>query len=146
MGKYFAFKTRPAKTTDRLKLIPKVDAAFSEVIRMTAMDQDGYATCITCGDSMHWTDMDCGHYMIRKNMATRWHLQNCHPQCRLCNSTHDGKAEVHALVIDRKYGAGTAAMLEKLSRTEVHISERELQDRLAELKQELKALREEKLK
>lgn len=141
---YFKFAKRPSKTTERQKLVGKVDALFSEVIRLRDADSDGMVSCITCGDRHHWTDVDCGHYVKRGNMATRWNLKNSAGQCRLCNSTQDGKEDEHALAIDRIHGPGTAEQLRKLGKTEVHFSEPELESMCQELRKEIKALKEEK--
>lgn len=146
MKPYFNFTKRASKTTERQKLVGKVDVLFSEVIRLRDADNNGIVTCITCGDKLHWTEAQCGHYVLRGNMSTRWNLKNSHGQCGLCNSTHDGMAEEHAQAIDRKYGPGTADQLEKLGRTEVHFSEPELESMCQELKKEIKALKEEKFK
>jgi 5-methylcytosine-specific restriction endonuclease McrA len=141
---YFKFPKRPSKTTERQKLVHKLDDAFSEYIRLRDADSDGIVTCITCEDRHHWTGVDCGHFVPRANMATRWDLKNCNSQCRLCNSTQDGAAELHAVAIDRMYGEGTAEKLEKMGKQERHFSEHELQGMLDELRKEIKALKAEK--
>ena len=46
--------------------------------------------CFTCDQVGHWKEFDCGHYMSRKNMATRWDPENAKPQCRRCNSYLSG--------------------------------------------------------
>jgi hypothetical protein len=142
--RYYNFAKRPSKTTDRQKLVRKLDDIFSEYIRLRNADDNGNVKCITCGDEHHWTEVDCGHFVKRGNMSTRWHLQNNGEQCRLCNSTHDGKEDEHAIKIDELYGAGTADKLRKLGTQEAHFSEPELQGMYDELKKELKALKDEK--
>ena len=141
---YFKFKQRPSKTTERQKLVHRLDDEFSTYIRLRDCDENGIVTCITCGDKHHWTDIDCGHFMPRANMATRWELKATGPQCRLCNSTVDGRREDFAIAIDRKHGAGTADKLERLSREEKHFSEPELKGMIEELRKEIKALKIEK--
>lgn len=142
---YFKFPKRQSKTTERQKLVHKLDDAFSEYIRLRDADSNGIVTCITCGDKHHWREVDCGHFVPRGNMATRWELKNCHAQCRLCNSTIDGKYNEHAEAIDRNYGNGQAIILVQLGRTERHFSEYELQGMIEELRKEIKALKAEKL-
>lgn len=142
---YFNFPKRPPKVSDKQKIIRKLDDLFSEYIRIRNCDEEGNVKCITCGDGHHWTDVDCGHFVKRGNMTTRWHIQNSGEQCRLCNSTHDGKEDDHAEYIDRTYGPGTADQLRRLGKGEAHFSERELQSMYEELKSEVKALKLEKL-
>lgn len=141
---YFKFKARPSVKSERQKLITKLDILFSEYIRLRHCDAEGYVNCITCGDQYHWTDVQCGHYVKRDNMATRYHLQNCGEQCSTCNCVNDGREELHKAYIDLTYGPGTADKLEKLGRDEVHFSEPELKSMVEELKKELKAVRIEK--
>jgi hypothetical protein len=142
---YFKFKPRPSKTTERQKLVVKVDIAFSEYIRLRNADSEGMVHCITCQDRHHWTDVDCGHFVKRGNHSTRWHLMNSGEQCRLCNSTTDGKEDDHAEYIDKTYGHGTADKLRRLGTEESHFSAPELQGMLDELRKEIKALKIEKL-
>lgn len=141
---YFKFPKRASKTTERQKLVHKLDDAFSEYIRLRDADSDGIVTCITCEDKHHWAEVDCGHFVPRINMATRWELKNCNGQCRLCNSTTDGKYHEHADAIDRKYGPGTADKLVKQGREERHFAEHELQGMIDELRKEIKAVKREK--
>lgn len=141
---HFKFKKRPAKGTERSKLIHKADTYFSECIRLRDADHRGIVACITCGDEHHWTDIDCGHYVHRANMATRYELENSNGQCRLCNSAPDDKFTEHGEAIDKKYGPGTAERLRKLGNTERHFMEHELQGMIEELKKEIKALKAEK--
>jgi hypothetical protein len=144
MGRFFKFKERPSKQTEHAKLEAKVDAAFSEYIRLRDCDEKGNVICITCSDKHHWKDIDCGHYMRRGNMSIRWDIKNSHGQCRLCNSTIDGREEDHGRAIDLRYGAGTAEALQKLSRQDTKFLEHELKGMLDELRKEIKALKEEK--
>lgn len=141
---YYGFKKRPAKTSTRQKTINKLDIEFSQCVRLMHSDQDGIASCITCGDKHHWTDLDCGHFVKRGNKSTRWDLKNCGPQCRLCNSTHDGKEDEHAEYIDNKYGIGTADLLRKTGKEVEKFTEHELEGMYQELRAEVKAVRAEK--
>lgn len=141
---YFKFKKRPPKTTERQKLVHKLDDLFSEYIRLRNADEKGNVRCITCGDQYHWRDVQCGHYVKRGNASTRYHLKNCGEQCGTCNCANDGMEEAHKEYIDRTYGEGTADMLERLGREELHLSEHDLQGMADELKKEIKAVRIEK--
>lgn len=141
---YFKFKARPSKTTERQKLVRKLDDEFSIYVRLVDCDEDGMVACLTCGDKHHWTDIDCGHFMPRANMATRWELKATGPQCRLCNSTVDGRRFDFAIALDNKHGAGTSSKMEILSRTERHFSETELKGMIDELRKEIKAIKIEK--
>lgn len=55
--------------------------------------------------------MDCGHFVPRIKMATRWNAMNLAPQCRTCNRHHCGRSAKFAEAIDAQYGPGTADSL-----------------------------------
>lgn len=141
---YFKFKKRPPKQSDNSKLIEKVDREFSEVVRLTDADERGYCTCITCSDRQHWRNMECGHYVKRRHMATRYNLQNCGPQCTTCNCHKDGREEEHGRYIDRTYGEGTAEKLRRMAEDERKFLAYELEEMYQELRDERKALKIEK--
>jgi hypothetical protein len=143
---YYKFPVRKAATTDRQKAIRKLDDIFSEYIRLRDCNENGFVKCVTCPEHFHWRDMDCGHFVKRCNSSVRWDLQNSHGQCRLCNSTHDGREDEHALAIDRMYGEGTAERLRRRGAEDEKFMVHELESMYQELRKEVKALKDEKFK
>lgn len=73
-----------AKKVTRTALIKKLDTVFSIYIRRRYAVND-IAECVTCGKKDHWSKLQCGHFMSRKHMATRWDENNCQVQCAGCN-------------------------------------------------------------
>lgn len=63
----------------------KLDALFSKWVRLSAANENGYASCVSCGKQEYWKEMDAGHFIPRGSIATRWDPRNCHPQCKRCN-------------------------------------------------------------
>lgn len=61
----------------------KLDRVFSEYIRKRDT-KDGYFICISCGRRLPYGQADCGHYINRRHLATRWDEENCNAQCRKC--------------------------------------------------------------
>lgn len=92
-------------------LVRKLDTLWSKIIR-TRDCPGGFGKCITCGRIKPYSEMDCGHYVGREHWATRWNEKNCHAQCRYCNRMQEGNKGIYAREIDKRYGAGTAEMLE----------------------------------
>ena len=45
--------------------------------------------CYTCGKVE--TTLQCGHFVSRTYLATRWNENNCRPQCVGCNIWGNGK-------------------------------------------------------
>lgn len=66
-----------------MDLKAKLDRVFSEYIRKRD-SKDGYFTCISCGRILPYEQADCGHYINRIHMATRYSEVNCNAQCRKC--------------------------------------------------------------
>lgn len=65
----------------------KLDRVFSEYIRLrdtAGHTKDGYFRCISCGQIKPYSQADCGHYIGRQHMATRYNEINCNAQCRNC--------------------------------------------------------------
>jgi hypothetical protein len=74
--------TKKPKTAAKLKI--ELDKVFSIYIR-----QKFPARCYTCGKTD--TALQCGHFVSRQYLATRWHENNCRPQCIGCNMFGNGK-------------------------------------------------------
>ena len=87
----------------RAEYIRKVaDPTFSKYIRLKE-SINGRCTCVTCGAVHSYTHMDCGHFVPRAHMATRYEEANCGPQCHLCNRMQDGMALAFSLHLVHKY-------------------------------------------
>lgn len=73
-----------AKKVTRKSLVEKLDKVFSIYIRRRYAIND-IAKCVTCGKEDNWNKLQCGHFMSRKHMSTRWDEDNCQVQCAGCN-------------------------------------------------------------
>ena len=112
-----------AKKTKRQRLIAKLDEVFSIYIRLRDADKNGNVTCFTCGKKEYWKGkgMQCGHFMSRKHLATRWDETNCQVQCVGCNVYKYGEQYKFSVKIDSKYGSGTAEQLHQKTRETVKL-------------------------
>lgn len=104
------------KSMSELKEI--LDGFYSQYIRLKYSTKDGLVKCVTCGVVKFWKDkMQNGHYMPRNKMNTRFHDQNCHPQCENCNVWRN-KTEMQTkyrwYMVDR-YGEKKTKEIEQLS-------------------------------
>ena len=95
----------PSKKVSRSKLVKKLDAVFSQYIRLKD-SVGGYATCFTCGKKDHWKKLQNGHFQSRKHYATRWDEQNCQVQCAGCNVFLYGEQFLFAKYLDERFYAG----------------------------------------
>lgn len=116
------------------KLKKELDRVFSIFIRCRGANDVGIGYCKTCGRTDHWTNMDCGHYQPRQDMATRWDEKNCHLQCKSCNGFRGGEPEKMAAHIDLKYGEGTAASLRAQARQPFKLNRQWLEAKIAHYK------------
>tara|TARA_R100000700_G_scaffold28964_1_gene35796 strand:+ start:61 stop:465 length:405 start_codon:yes stop_codon:yes gene_type:complete len=121
------------RKVSRKGLIKRLDTVFSEYIRKKNADSKGYVTCITSGRKFHYSEVDAGHFISRKEMSTRWHEDNVHPQSRYDNRYRYGKQYEYGLALDRKK-KGLAKRLYKLSKETVKYSVNDLQDLLEKYK------------
>ncbi len=77
------------KTTSQLKKL--LDKTFSEYVRRKYADESGNVACYTCGLVRRWQEQQCGHFISRSYLATRFILANVRPQCIGCNVFGGGK-------------------------------------------------------
>lgn len=78
-------KSKPKKRVKtQAQLKKQLDTIFSLYIRKVHP-----AKCYTCGKTD--TALQCGHFVSRSYLATRFHENNCRPQCIGCNIFGHGK-------------------------------------------------------
>jgi hypothetical protein len=77
-------------------LIDDLDIIFSQLIRLSHADEHGMVQCYTCPTIKHWKHMQCGHFVSRAKMPTRFSVKNCKPQCKDCNEHNGGNEKVYA--------------------------------------------------
>ncbi|MFA5377658.1 MAG: recombination protein NinG [Dehalococcoidia bacterium] len=96
--------TRKRSKTTKAKLIAKLDAVFSEFIRLRDSDTNGNCKCCTCSTVKPWREMHAGHYVGRGAMNTRFEEQNVHAQCCGCNTFHEGRKPEYTIFLQEWYG------------------------------------------
>ena len=111
----------------RKGLINKLDRIFSEYIRKRDANKKGMCKCITCSKQFAWNDIDAGHFISRKEMATRWHEDNVYAQSRYDNRYRYGKQYEYSLALEKKK-KGLPKHLYNLSKETVKYSITDLQN------------------
>tara|TARA_R110000851_G_scaffold332228_2_gene507790 strand:+ start:252 stop:641 length:390 start_codon:yes stop_codon:yes gene_type:complete len=122
--------TKPSRS----KIVKKLDAIFSQYIRLKDADYLGNTTCFTCGKIDHWKKLQNGHFQSRKHYATRWMEKNCQVQCSKCNVFNYGEQFIYSKNLDKKYGDGTAEELYIKSKKIVKYSNNELKEMIVHYK------------
>ena len=119
----------------------KLDRVFSEYIRLrdtAGHTKDGYFRCISCGQIKPYSQADCGHYIGRQHMATRFNELNCWAQCRKCNRFEEGrKADYRRNLVDR-IGEDKVLLLEASQRNTAKISDFEYEELIKFYQQKIK--------
>lgn len=96
-------------------LIEDLDILFSQLVRLKEADEHGMVKCFTCDDVKHWKQMQCGHFIPRANMPTRFSEKNCRPQCKNCNEHKNGNLKVFAERLEAEH-KGIVDMLQEQAR------------------------------
>lgn len=92
----------------------KLDKVFSQYIRLRDRMPGGVFRCISCGQIKPIEQADCGHYINRQHMATRFSEINCNAQCRSCNRFDEGNMQGYRRGLVQKYGEQRVLMLESM--------------------------------
>ena len=100
------------------KLRDKLDAIFSKYIRLKYSDDRGNCRCISCGKVFPWKEIQCGHYMSRRYMSTRFSEDNCRPQCVACNIFNQGNIQMYRRVLIKQIGEQRVDLIEVRARQE----------------------------
>jgi len=92
-------------------LVASLDKVFSQFIRLRDTP-GGIGRCISCQKVITYKDCDCGHYINRKHMTTRFDEKNCHAQCRSCNRFDEGNMQGYRRGLIAKIGEKETDLLE----------------------------------
>jgi len=92
------------------RLKKKLDKIASEYVRRRDEDKG----CITCGKIKPWKEMNCGHYLRRTILITRWHIMNINGQCPGCNLWGNGEPDIYRRKLVEMYGLAAVEILEQL--------------------------------
>jgi hypothetical protein len=95
--------------TEHQKGSANTQTAVNAMIR----DHDFGQACISCGKPRK---LEAGHFRNSNQGTTRFHPWNLNGQCATCNRYSGGVTYENGVALDRKFGRGTAAFLERLSR------------------------------
>lgn len=115
------------KKQTRSQLVKKLDKVFSEYIRISK-SVDGIGTCVTCGTSKPWKEMQNGHFYSRGRYGTRWHEDNCHIQDAACNVFLKGNYINYTKYMIDKYGREYVDELERLSKSSQKITTPQIEE------------------
>lgn len=122
------------------KLKKELDKLHSELIRRKYANQEGLVKCYTCPKVLHWKHIQCGHFISRSYLATRFVEENTMPQCVGCNIFGGGRSVAFADGLERDIGVGTVQALYSKARELTKWGTKDYEAKIAEVKEKLKAL------
>jgi hypothetical protein len=125
-------------------LTADLDAVFSRYIRLKYCNEYGEVKCFTSDKKMRWQEAQCGHYIPRTHMATRWMEQNCRPQSEHDNCILSGNIEVFKERLEAE-NSGITTWLTEQSREVVKPTRDELKGLIANYRFKVRVL-EKKIK
>jgi len=115
------------KTKKRSYYVKQLDSVFSQYIRQSK-SIDGIGTCVTCGTSKPWKEMQNGHFYSRGRYGTRWDETNCHIQDAACNVFLKGNYINYTRYMIDKYGREYVDELEIKSKLSTKITTVKIQE------------------
>ena len=134
------YKLSSSTKVSRQTLIKRLDKVTSEYVRRKDAGSDGNVTCYTCGCRRHWKNMDCGHFIRRRYLNTRWDLNNLKPQCPNCNRNLGGNYAVYTMKMMSELGETEYARLwnkaysaKKITTPELEVMLKDMENRLLTL-------------
>jgi len=129
-----------AKSPGYSTLKNKLDKVVSEYVRRRFAGTAGVVACVSCGRVKRWQEQQCGHFVSRVRLATRWDLENCNVQCSACNVLLRGNAVGYARWLENRYGPSIFAALDERSRVPTKFTRADLQGMIDDYQSKLKEL------
>lgn len=135
---------REKKAESPSVLTAKLDKIFSLYIRLKYADNQGNVKCFTCDNVHHYKAIQNGHFQSRRYMSTRFHVNNCKPQCYACNVGLHGQQYIFGVNLDREMGSGTAETMVLLSKQQKKFSTEEFKELIKHYTEEVENLKLQK--
>lgn len=137
-------KTKVKKSKTISQLDKTLWPLFSEYIRRRAAKEFSggeRAKCFTCEFVGLWKyDLQAGHFMPRQHKGSRYDEKGVQAQCKKCNCFEQGNQLEYARQLDKKYGKGTADLIELKSKSFCKPMPFEYEKMIEEYKEKLKTL------
>lgn len=126
-------------------LVQDLDHVFSQYLRNKYADKNGLVECYTCGGKHTIAEIQCGHFMGRSNLGTRWMEANCRPQCMECNYFKTGNIEEFEYKLDAENNA-VVEYLRETARQPVRPTREELKSLIIEYRHKLNNVKKKFIK
>lgn len=127
----------------------KLATALQKLVRLkeAVNHPNGYVQCWSCGIWKHWKEMQGGHWIERTKKSTKTIEENIHPQCAGCNGFGwkyaTEKKDRYCRNMRDFYGDDFCDELIALSNTPVKEYRADIEERLKEVRAQIKELEKE---
>ena len=116
--------------------------ASQRLARLEAADDLGYVSCVSCGKSDHYKNMQGGHF-IPKGRSSFWALamENINPQCPGCNKfgmAHGVAAQQYTRWMEDKHGVEFVDYMLANKNRKLKMGKKDYEELLAELNSKIK--------
>lgn len=112
---------------------------MSKYIRMKHSDEFGFCSCVTCGLTKHFSQMQAGHFIARaQGNACYFEEPNINCQCYRCNVNLGGNGAEYYPYMVKTYGQDEIDRLRALSNTTLKFTKNDLLNMEKELKEKVK--------
>lgn len=139
-------KRKEKRKNERWNEIVKCDRAFSQYIRLSNADKNGYVKCFTCNKVGFWKKdgIECGHYVSRSNMSTRWLTANAKPQCTYCNQVLGGNLEIYRQRLHTSIVRGDLEQIDSMYQKVEKLSQDAVRSLRLKIERKVREIRKEK--
>ena len=120
------------------RLKEKADKLLSLYVRQRDADQHGIVKCVTCSNKTHWKGVDCGHWLSRSYLSTRFEETNVAAQCKRCNAWFGGRPDDFERFIAAKHGKEEVERLRALKHQSIKRTTSDYEELISELQEKLK--------
>lgn len=117
-------------------LVSDLDIVFSQYIRNRYANKEKIVECYTCNKKMTIAESQCGHFISRSNLGTRWMEANCRPQCMECNCIKLGNLEEYEHRLHEE-NSGSVEYLQEIARQVAKPTKDELKSLIIEYRSKL---------
>ncbi len=131
-----------AKKKTIARLVDDAAVLLQRIVRIKAADGEGYCSCVTCGKTQHWKEMQGGHFISRVKTIHKLCEENIHPQCKQCNGPLRGNVVAYTMYMIDTYGREHVDEMEATKNNGSKWYRADILDHIAELKEQLKQLEE----
>lgn len=137
-------KEHKPKALKKASVLQSLDAQLvtlhGQVVRLRAMNEEGFVVCFICGKWVPYEASEAMHYQGRKERGTRFSDIGVQAGCHDCNSKPNGDRKNFARKLNEKYGEGTSSRMDNLSKQVQHFDRMWYCNRIGELEIEKEQL------